>query len=225
MSSASTQPKRELILGARKGQNNFDHHQRSRVETGEKILRRVLKALPRRTKYADFDALKRAAAYAAGVHPTTLARNPRYRKAIWDHIAANPGVILDTSSDLLAAATMKAQTVSAEIKLKNVEADNRRLRKILEHFKDPSAEKPPVLRNTTQNHDQSDFDQLATILLRLLTYLENKKLGIFLAPDKGEIVDAAEPESSRVVVGRPLTNAFVDWMSQQAKRRPTSLQV
>ncbi|HEY8381908.1 MAG TPA: hypothetical protein VIL09_07155 [Microvirga sp.] len=207
-------------MGARKGQNNFRDHQRKAVEDGLRLVERVLKALPRGTRYADFNALKRAVAQGTGLHATTLARNPHYRKALYQFIVANPGRIDGPTEEAAPRATLKAQAVAAEIRVRAAQRDLQRLRRFVEQ--QPAFPAPgtvDAIGHAPGAGTQAEFDMTATVLARLLARLAEKELGIVVDMERGEIVDAAEDGSRRVIAGKPDTGPFIEWMRRQEARR------
>ncbi|SDM48366.1 hypothetical protein SAMN05216360_102223 [Methylobacterium phyllostachyos] len=210
-------------MGARKGQNNFASHHERLVATNLLKVRRALGALSRRTRYADFPTLSRAVALAAGIHPTTLARNRRYLKEVWAHVQANPGIIVGLLDEKAPVPALKVKTVEAEIEAASLRRHNARLRKAIEMY---GAQHGPVAAPAAAHADpdarERDFAKTATVLARLLNRLADKELGIVLDARRGAILDTAEDGDAAVVAGRPDTTPFLDWMQRQkAARRIT----
>ncbi|MGU3403762.1 hypothetical protein [Methylobacterium brachiatum] len=205
-------------MGARKGQNNFRDYQRVAADKRLAKVQRVLKALPRRTHYDDFDAVVRAVAQGAGVDPTTLKRNPRYRQAVWEHIRLNPGLITAPVSETAPRAELQVQAVSAQIEASALRRENLRLKRMVERqgISDvPDAREVLADAAGAATAANAAFERTATVLARLLNRLADKELGVMLDMARGEILDDAESGSRRIVAARPDTTPFLEWMRRQ----------
>lgn len=204
-------------MGARKGQNNFQDHQRRASDQGALRVARALKALPRGTRFADVNGVIRAVAAAAGFHATSVRRNKKYQRLIWDHVTANPALITQPVDETAPRAKLKAQAVAAEIEGASLKRDNERLRRMVERLSaQPLAEGGPEPASTSEpDRWKAAFERTATVLARVLTRLTEKDLGIILDLGRGEILDDVEVGSSRLVAGRPDTTPFLDWMRRQ----------
>lgn len=201
-------------MGAKTGQNNFKDYQKRKRATGSLLVERALKAMPRRVRYADFHAFTRAVAMAAGLHPTTIARSKVYRQLLLDYLVAHPGSLIDPSGSIMSDAVAKAATVSVEIELASLRRENARLKKFLERQPPAVPAVVAALRGPASVAGE-DFDRTATVLARVLSRLAEKEMGILADPARGEILDAAEGGSRRVIAGRPDTLAFFEWMARQ----------
>ncbi|GJD31214.1 hypothetical protein PMNALOAF_2468 [Methylobacterium adhaesivum] len=205
-------------MGARKGQNNFGLHQREVTEANLVKVRRALKALPRRTKYETFHALRNAVAMGSGLHATTLSRNKRYRAEILRFVAENPRLIPAPEDDVRPRAALAAKALDADINTNLLRRDNVRLRKLIER-NGVNAELPAP---TTDGDGEGRayriaFERTATVLGRLLTHLTEEEFGIVL--DKGEIRNTAQVGSKSLIAGPPDTTPFVEWLRKQPRTR------
>jgi hypothetical protein len=204
-------------MGARKGQNNFADHQRKAVDGGALRMQRALKALPRGTRYADVNALIRAVADAAGIHTTTLRRNKRYLRLVWDHVTANPAIITQPLDETAPLAKLKVQAIAADIETAALRRENERLRRMVERL---STQPPAIAGPAPPPVAEPDgavaaFERTATVLARVLDRFTAKELGIVLDLRRGEILDEAEAGEDRVIAGRPDTTPFLEWMRRQ----------
>lgn len=203
-------------MGARKGQNNFGEHQKRVVADNLRKVERVLKALPRGTRYADFNALKRAVANASGIDATTLRRNERYSRAIWAHVAGHPGLIAGAVGDAAPHAMLKVDATSARIEAAALRRKVDRLEKwIARQGSEQRAEGVPQVGHGGAGRPEAAFERTATVLARLLDRLAAKGFGIVLDLERGEIQDTIEDGPEAVIACRPDTAPFLDWMRNQ----------
>ncbi|MBJ6127555.1 hypothetical protein [Microvirga splendida] len=204
-------------MGARKGQNNFKVHQSDVINAGLNRVKLALKALPGRTRFEDFNALARYVANAAGMHPTTMTRNPRYRKAVWDHIHAKPRIISGEPEQVQASVELEVLRIEAAL----LKRHNERLQKMLSNRLSHEFEATEAISCTNDGEARTNdlrrsFELTATVLARLLNWAAEKEIGIVADLDRGEILDAAEIGGNRVIAARPDTTAFIDWLKRHS---------
>lgn len=202
-------------MGARKGQNNFGRHQAKAVSDRLRDVSTVLKAIGRQQSFGSFGALSRYVALAVGVDPTTMSRNQRYRKAVWDAVIARPGLVTDASGEVAPAAALQAGRLASEIEAAGLRRENQRLRRFHERTGAPEPSTDPAIpAPTAPAGSPRDFEDTALVLLRLLRHLAAKDLGIGIDPATGAIRDAGEVGDAGLVAGSPETKAFLDWASR-----------
>jgi hypothetical protein len=215
-------------MGARAGQNNFKRHQRDAVATGMKKLKLALSALPRRTRFDSFHALARYVANAAGMHPTTVGRNPRYRQIVWDYIQGNPAVITHDQGQTTMASESGAAEAASRLDAGLLRRDNDRLRKMLAILSEQKHPNPATALPTEMvadiGHLRHSFERTATILARVLDWAAEREIGLVADIERGEILDEAEIGKNRVIVARPDTTAFFYWMKHNSGRTESDSQ-
>jgi hypothetical protein len=208
-------------MGARGGQNNFRRHQRDVVEAGVKKLKIALRAIPRRMRFDDFNALARYVANVVGMHPTTVGRNLRYRKTVWDHVLRNPTIITQDRGQF--AITPEPGAVEAlRIEVDLLKRDNERLRKLLAAISEQqplhSATALPAELAAQAGHLRQSFERTATVLARLLNWAAEREIGIIADIERGEILDDAEIGRNRVIAAPPDTTDFFDWLKHHVNQ-------
>ncbi|WP_210183610.1 hypothetical protein [Microvirga guangxiensis] len=176
-----------------------------------------MKAVPRRTRFEDFNALARYVANAAGMHPTTMARNPRYRKVVWDYIQSRPGIVSGGAEQIQASMGLEISRLDVAL----LKRDNERLRKMLSNRLSHGSEATEPISHigneeARTNDLRRSFELTATVLARLLNWAAEKEIGIITDINRGEILDAAEISGDRLVAARPDTTPFFDWLRQHS---------
>ena len=205
-------------MGARKGQNNFQKIQSTRVTNGKLLITYTLNSVKRGLVFRDLNALIVYVADRTKMHRTTIARNSEYLQLILNHFASQSGAV-DLISDTQAnAANLRAKLFACRTRATNLEIENQRLKRA---FGLACTESDGVTRQSADNRSAPDenliselsFSNTAMALLALLERLNEKELGVALDLSKKQIIDLAEVGNRRIIAGPQRTRWFFEWLS------------
>jgi hypothetical protein len=211
-----------MIVGARRGQNNFRTHQRQMVSENLERVGIALSQVKKGMRFDDYNAFRRHIAALACLDPTTLGRNREYRKAIVDYLVEHPRILLKPSREIPSGAKSRAEDLAATIELANLKRDNQRLRHFIEnrlgHSFSDTDEVPLLPTRPPDSGDQRAFEDTANVLARLLEHLGENELGIILDASNKQIRNLAEVGDQSIVAAPPQTKAFFEWMQRHNGR-------
>jgi len=164
-----------------------------------------------------------------GKHRTTLKRNPIYYQKILEHLGKQPGAAGLLSAEEADTATLRAQLLSADLRIGSLEKENTRLKKAIANLCDggvstarPATLIPPKPRET-ENNDSSEssessaFGATAMALVTVLRWVTDRDLGLVINPIKNQIEDHTAYGSERIVVGASRAKPFFRFLSDNKK--------
>lgn len=166
-------------------------------------------------QFAKLGALSKYIAPRAGIHRTTLTRNPKYRMLLLSHLATQKGVVHAISDDDASPELLRAKLLASRLEISSLRGAVSRLKRALNVTEEGGDSDDGggrvVIRNDNQHSYRLKFVDTAMVLMLVL---ERLKDSILVNRDSRTIEDLAARPSERIVAGPKRTIPFMDWYEQ-----------
>jgi len=196
-------------MGAPKGTDNFLAYREAKVDGNLRLIDDSLSKLKKRKLcFKGLQPLANEVSERAGIHRTTLLRNPAYKRLLLNYLASQPGASAKVSDDDATPELLKAKLYDARMEATILRSRISSLERAL------SAE-----TSRPGNHEQG-LQQVATdwhiefsntvMLLKLLLERINGEFEVIQVDfQKTEVLDLTAPMGRQLIVGGPRARAFV----------------
>lgn len=197
-------------MGVHKGTDNFQVFRTKKAEDNLTMIRNALRtAKKRKSPYRNLSSLIADLSDRTGIHRTTLARNPAYRKACLLHLASQPGASQVVSEDDASPELLRSMLIDLRLEINQLQ------RRIAEHEKKAHAQEIlPVLENKTLPNEPDWYVDFANTSMLLKEFIDRQNkdyevIDVNLAT--GDILDLSEPQGHQLVASGSRTRAFIDF--------------
>lgn len=203
-------------MGRTRGADNLHRFNDEREKSYLLALKHELEKL--RKRKIQFPTLGNLAGYvasAAGIHRTTLTRNPKYRTFLLAHLAAQKGGVDLVSDDDAPPEMLRAKLIASRLEISNLKQTVNRLKRLFGAERDVVGMSTAKGKNGEHNNGQDD-DHLKFVdtAMLLVLVLERVKDSITVNFSTKIIEDLAARPSERVIAGPKRAKVFIEWFEQ-----------
>lgn len=198
-------------MGVPKGTDNFSGYRKTQVTSNLRLIEDALKVLrKRKLRFQELSLLASEVAERAGIHRTTLCRNPSYKRLLLTYLATQPGASALVTDDDATPALLKAKLYDVQLEAKNLRSQ---LFEMKQKLSAPaSAPQLPDGKQAGQpgaNDWQVGFSNTVMLLKLVLERINADYEVIQVDYEKGELLDLAAPAGRQCIAGGQRAKAFL----------------
>ena len=196
-------------MGAPKGTDNFSGYREAQVNSNLRLIDDALGILrKRKLRFEGLQTLAAEVAERAGVHRTTLCRNPTYKRLLLNHLVTQPGASALVGDNEATPELLKVKLFDARLEAKTLRSRMAALEQKLSTPAVALIEEDHVAPSGKSN-PHVDFSNTVMVLKLVLERINAEFEVIQVDLEKEEIRDLSSPAGRQVIVSGQRAKAFL----------------